>query len=45
MTFTASYSDSGGANDLQVVYLSFGSSFLASHTARLPRWGRTGRGV
>ena len=33
--FSATYSDSGGANDLQVVYLSFGGSFLASHSCNV----------
>jgi hypothetical protein len=30
--FTAIYSDTGGANDLQVVYLTFGSSLNAAHS-------------
>jgi hypothetical protein len=34
-TFTAGYSDTGGANDLQVVYLSFGSSFLAANSCNV----------
>jgi Kelch motif protein len=33
--FTANYSDTGGANDLQVVYLSFGSSFNAAHSCNV----------
>jgi hypothetical protein len=33
--FTAAYSDTGGANDLQVVYLSFGGSFLATHSCNV----------
>jgi hypothetical protein len=33
--FTAAYSDTGGANDLQVVYLSFGSSFLAANSCNV----------
>ena len=34
-TFTAIYSDTGGANDLQVVYLSFGSAFLSTHSCNV----------
>ena len=33
--FTAKYSDTGGANDLQVVYLSFGSSFLVANSCNV----------
>jgi len=33
--FTAAYSDTGGANDLQVVYLSFGGSFLAANSCNV----------
>jgi hypothetical protein len=33
--FTAAYSDTGGANDLQAVYLSFGSSFLAANSCNV----------
>jgi galactose oxidase-like protein len=33
--FTATYSDTGGANDLQVVYLSFGASFQAANSCNV----------
>ncbi len=33
--FTGAYSDTGGANDLQVVYLSFGGSFLAANSCNV----------
>jgi galactose oxidase-like protein len=33
--FTAVFSDTGGANDLQVVYLSFGPSFLATNSCNV----------
>ena len=33
--FTADYSDSGGANDLQAVYLSFGASFNALNSCNV----------
>jgi hypothetical protein len=32
LVFTAEYSDTGGANDLQVVYLTFGSALNAAHS-------------
>jgi hypothetical protein len=32
LVFTAQYSDTGGANDLQVVYLTFGSALNAAHS-------------
>jgi hypothetical protein len=34
-TFSAVYSDTGGVNDLQVVYLSFGNSFMAAHSCNV----------